>query len=94
MIKKITKKKEEKISDSPNSLGKDINSIILPQLWVNNWTDGSLTLVRQPVEEKENSKYKPVVDLERDGLSQAIPAKTSYINSAPTVESDHGTSDQ
>ena len=36
---------------------------------------GSLTSVWQLVVERENSEFKPVVDLERDEFSQAIPAQ-------------------
>ena len=43
----------------------------------------SLTLVWQPVKEKENSELKPFVDLKRMGSARLFILKTRYIISDP-----------
>ena len=35
---------------------------------------GSLTFVWQPIEERENFDFKPVIDLEREGICHANPS--------------------
>ena len=52
----------------------------------------SLTIVWQSVNEKENSEFKPDVELERDGFRLAISAQV--MNSAPTTKPVNGTSEE
>ena len=46
------------------------------------WRLGFLTLAWQPVLEKKSSAFKPVIDLEWDGLCRAIPAQDTKYESS------------
>ena len=54
----------------------------------------SLTLVLQPVLEKENSRFKSVIDLEKDGLRLAIPAQDTFYDIASTTIPGYGISER
>ena len=71
------------ISHSANILVKGMNSTILLSTWVNSKVDWILTLAYQLVEEKHNSEFKPIIDLERDRLF--LP-KTCSISSTSTTK--------
>ena len=50
---------------------------------------GSLNFVWQPVR-KENSEFKPVVDLERDELCHSIPVQDTLYENLRTTKPGYG----
>ena len=62
-----------------------MNEITLPQTRDKHLGKLSFLIwIWQPIKEKENFELKPVVDLDRNGLSKNLPVQDTYDKGSPT----------